>query len=232
MTKTICIVGMHRSGTSCLAGSLEQYGLYLGDVVNSAPHNKKGNKENSKTWDINDAVLLRSGGAWDKPPTKINWGDEERQKRDAYIESFKDKTIWGFKDPRTLLTLEFWLEGLPHLVLVGTFRHPLLVANSLEKRNGFTHDKSLKLWYDYNLILRNYALKAKFPLVCFENENKKYHEQVKAVAKIIGLENNEHSNSDSFFDEALRTKQLHSETNVEVDSQLISLYEDLCRMQL
>jgi len=29
----ILILGMHRSGTSCLAGCLEEAGLYLGDVT-------------------------------------------------------------------------------------------------------------------------------------------------------------------------------------------------------
>jgi len=42
----ILILGMHRSGTSCLAGCLEEAGLYLGDVNLKAGFNKKGNREN------------------------------------------------------------------------------------------------------------------------------------------------------------------------------------------
>ena len=45
-TQPIVILGMHRSGTSCLAGCLEELGLHLGTVITSAPHNKKGNREN------------------------------------------------------------------------------------------------------------------------------------------------------------------------------------------
>ena len=29
--RVVCILGMHRSGTSCLTGSLQQAGLFLGD---------------------------------------------------------------------------------------------------------------------------------------------------------------------------------------------------------
>lgn len=42
----VCVLGMHRSGTSVLAGCLGNYGLYLGEVVREAPHNKEGNNEN------------------------------------------------------------------------------------------------------------------------------------------------------------------------------------------
>ena len=44
-TPVVLVLGMHRSGTSCLAGSLQQAGLELGDVFTSNPFNKKGNRE-------------------------------------------------------------------------------------------------------------------------------------------------------------------------------------------
>jgi hypothetical protein len=42
MISPIIILGMHRSGTSLVAGCLEAAGLYLGPVNNYAPFNKKG----------------------------------------------------------------------------------------------------------------------------------------------------------------------------------------------
>lgn len=42
------ILGMHRSGTSSLAGSLESAGLNLEDVVNASPHDKKGKQSSEK----------------------------------------------------------------------------------------------------------------------------------------------------------------------------------------
>ncbi|WP_173204579.1 hypothetical protein [Sphingopyxis sp. BSNA05] len=37
----VLILGMHRSGTSCLAGALERCGLHLGDVRRTGTHNKR-----------------------------------------------------------------------------------------------------------------------------------------------------------------------------------------------
>jgi len=35
-SQAVLILGMHRSGTSCLAGSLQEAGLYLGEVNTAA----------------------------------------------------------------------------------------------------------------------------------------------------------------------------------------------------
>lgn len=63
----VMVLGMHRSGTSCLTGLLQQTGLELGDVVTEAPHNKKGNRENLDIMRLNDDVLAHSRGSWDRP---------------------------------------------------------------------------------------------------------------------------------------------------------------------
>ena len=44
--RTIAILGMHRSGTSALTGSLEQAGLYIGDTNHHADDNIRGNRDN------------------------------------------------------------------------------------------------------------------------------------------------------------------------------------------
>ena len=56
VTAPVAIVGMHRSGTSCLAGCLEDLGLTLGKVNRAAPHNLKGNNENPRFWDRKSVV--------------------------------------------------------------------------------------------------------------------------------------------------------------------------------
>ena len=53
----ILILGMHRSGTSCLAGSLQQQGVYLGEVHEWNPHNLKGNRENPHIMALNEGLL-------------------------------------------------------------------------------------------------------------------------------------------------------------------------------
>ena len=94
----VAVIGMHRSGTSCLAGCLEDLGLSLGDVVTSAPHNKKGNRENPRFWPVHDAVLARVGAAWDNPPTEpVAWTAQERADLRAVLADYDALPLpWGF----------------------------------------------------------------------------------------------------------------------------------------
>jgi hypothetical protein len=115
VTQAVLILGMHRSGTSCLTGSLQEAGLYLGAINESAPNNAKGNRENLAIMDLQNEVLAASGGAWDRPPDAVVWSAEHKARRDALIATYPADRIWGFKDPRTLLTLEGWQASRSHL---------------------------------------------------------------------------------------------------------------------
>lgn len=203
-SKVICVLGMHRSGTSCLAGCLQDYGLHLGDVVNAAPHNKKGNKENLTVRGINDLVLAASGGSWDQPPGTLSWNDGLRARRDELISSYANFPSWGFKDPRTLITLPFWLEALPNLHFIGTFRHPTAVAESFEKREGTDPTTAIALWKDYNLKLIEYIEIYNFPLVCFDWSYEKYCQSLLEICAHAGLNEIPAISGFSFYDSKLR----------------------------
>src|ERR1700722_1604349 len=131
---------MHRSGTSCLAGSLEEAGLHLGEVFRVGRHNLKGNRENGRIMALQEDILVHSGGTWNQPPEQECWSDAHRADRDSIVRSYGDVSVWGFKDPRTTLLVDFWREVLPGLRPVGTLRHPQCVAESLQKRGGGSID--------------------------------------------------------------------------------------------
>ena len=59
--RVVTILGMHRSGTSCLTGSLQACGLELGKFHASNKHNKKGNRENQDIIDLHEGTA--SAGA-------------------------------------------------------------------------------------------------------------------------------------------------------------------------
>lgn len=67
----ICILGMHRSGTSLLTRILNLIGVYLGSdealTVEPAEANPKGYWEHHEITSISDAILKRPGGSWDAP---------------------------------------------------------------------------------------------------------------------------------------------------------------------
>lgn len=199
MAPPVAVLGMHRSGTSSLAGSLEEAGLHLGEVVTQAQHNRKGNRESLAVRDLNDRLLEHNGGAWDRPPATVLWDDDFRTQRAAVIAAHAADWRWGFKDPRTLLTLGFWQEGLPELALVGTFRHPSAVAASLERRDGLAPEVGLRLWEAYNLRLVAAYEAGPFPLVSFDLPSDEYAAAVGAMARALDL-----PEQPGFFSEDLR----------------------------
>ncbi|HRY14456.1 MAG TPA: glycosyltransferase, partial [Candidatus Competibacteraceae bacterium] len=202
VSQSVLILGMHRSGTSCLAGSLQEAGLYLGEVNTAAPHNAKGNRESRAIMALHDELLQANGGAWDAPPERVVWPADYRARRDAIIAAYPADQIWGFKDPRTLLTLEGWLEVLPAVRCVGTFRHPLAVAASLQARNGFSVEKSLVLWEAYNRLLLRYQRRFGFPILCFDWPPARYQQCLRKITPRLGLTIPE--TGLTFFETALR----------------------------
>ncbi|HEX7672449.1 MAG TPA: hypothetical protein VF395_22800 [Polyangiaceae bacterium] len=227
MNRVVCIVGMHRSGTSSLAGSLEEAGLHLGEVITSAPHNFKGNRENRRIMDLQEAVLVHSGGSWDRPPERATWSDEHRASRDAIIHSYEHTPVWGFKDPRTLLLLDFWREALSTLTFVGTFRHPLLVAESLSRRNGGSTEQWLDLWAAYTE--RQLALhdSGPFPIVRFDAGEDVYRRSLAVMMETLGLRAPARL---GFFDPVLKH---HVEPEPRALPERIQrLYDRLCRIAI
>lgn len=179
---------MHRSGTSALAGCLETYGLFLGDVVRTAPHNRRGNNENLEIRTLHDQVLADSEGAWDNPPPVVTWHAEHRRTLRYIIDAFADAGRWGFKDPRTLLTLDAWLEEIPDLTLVGTFRHPARVVHSLLARHpSMQRRHALELWFTYNEVLLSLVRDRGALIICFDLPTAHYLASVRQLANAITL---------------------------------------------
>lgn len=202
----VVIIGMHRSGTSCLAGSLQQCGLYLGKVFEKNEHNKKGNRENASIMNLNDKVLSFNKGSWINPPKNIIWNSSLQIERDEIINEFlaQNKKLWGFKDPRTLFTLPFWTDRINNINLVGTFRNPMSVAKSLLARNGIEIVLGLGLWKKYNEKLLVLHEKYRFPLVSFDVSSEIYAKQINKISLALGLKEQEINFDKLFFDESLR----------------------------
>ena len=212
-----CVLGMHRSGTSCLAGILKGSGLEFGEVVNSAPHNLRGNQENLEIRNLNDAVLLESNGAWNNPPAKISWDSNHLKIREKILEKFRkiDGSQCGFKDPRTVLTLPFWRENLSDykINLVGTIRHPLAVASSLYARDRIPMDKGINLWLKYNSIILREWRKTPFPIVRFDQSASDYLNSVDNLLIKLKFRNN----GLDFFTPELVHQSAASEENLPKD---------------
>ena len=151
----IAIAGMHRSGTSMVASLLRQAGLYLGrdeEMLPPAADNPGGFWEHAEFVALNDEVLHRAGAAWDSPPDQTTF-DSARDllsRARALIARFDGHERWGWKDPRTSLTLPFWQPLLPHIRVVIVLRNPLEVGHSLAARNRVSVAFGLRLWRRYH----------------------------------------------------------------------------------
>ncbi len=187
--KTLLILGMHRSGTSCLTGSLQQAGLALGEFSDWNPHNLKGNRENTEIMSLNEKVLNANGGSWDNPPKKVSWPPVFKARARQILEKYAEYPFWGFKDPRTIFTLEGWLDLGITPSHIGIFRHPLAVAGSLMRRNGdaMNQRQALSLWYEYNKrLVRRYKI-SPFPLLCFDWPEEVFHAALDKALLKVGL---------------------------------------------
>lgn len=201
--RVICILGMHRSGTSCLTGSLQEAGVDLGECHTWNPYNLKGNRENQKIIDINDSVLQHNGGSWDRPPRHVSWGEEHVLAARTVLEGHAGVKCFGFKDPRTLLTLSGWVQLFPAMEFVGIFRHPNSVAQSLEKRSEMPREEGLKLWYQYNKRLYRQLQKNHFPILCFDEESSVFQRKLNRVIDDVQCGAGQWRGE--FYDEALRS---------------------------
>ncbi|CAA0110895.1 Uncharacterised protein [Halioglobus japonicus] len=186
-TRVLAILGMHRSGTSCLTGSLQAAGLFLGDCHTWNKHNEKGNRENQKFVDLHDAILAANGGAWDSPPATAVWQDEHVAWATDLLQAHAGESTFGFKDPRALLVIDGWKALYPKMEFIGIYRHPNAVAKSLEKRNYRHRDEWLELWYAYNTILYQQYLSNPFPILCFDDDEALLDDKIIRAAGQLGL---------------------------------------------
>lgn len=228
MNNAIIILGMHRSGTSCLTGCLKNSGLHLGDVSESNKYNKKGNQENKEVFRLNEEVLNYNNGGWNKPPIEeLKWSDNHATKRNQILQNYnKLLKPWGIKDPRMLITYDFWKDHLPKHAIVGSFRHPVAVAKSLTARKhpklAMTFENALSLWKIYNEKLIELYEQIKFPIINFDLERNEYLSKIEIITKKLKLMK---GSSPDFFDSELVNHKQHNKNCCPSD--IIHLYKKL-----
>jgi hypothetical protein len=149
--RPIIVLGMHRSGTSAVTRAIGLLGAEMGDQDQLHKHH-----ENVALRKVNRALLEAGAGTWDAPPDR-GWLDNPPVRnllgraRTVAGRQFGAAEIAVWKDPRTCLTLPFWLdvfEEPPVFLLIH--RHPTEVADSLTSRNHLTREHGYALWERYN----------------------------------------------------------------------------------
>ena len=192
----------------------------LGDVVTSAPHNRKGNREVLKIRALHDDLLHCSGGSWDHPPSEVVWRQVHCSLRDDIIFGYQHEHCWGFKDPRSLFCLKGWLEALPQLQAVAIFRHPEAVARSLQAREGMPLSDGLILWRLYNQQLLYWMDQLEVPLLHFSSDFNAFCADAAALIDQLDLPHRINAQALQFPDASLQ-HQSPSELLLPLDVQVL-----------
>ena len=157
--KALVVLGMHRSGTSALAGLLHETGIDMGPTLMSgrAGENDKGFWEHERIVAIPDRLPACFGSGWsDTRPLPPDWTSTEfaRQCQEEICqvieEDFGSQLLWALKDPRMCRLLPLWMPVFERLevepLLLCIVRNPLEVAASLERLDHMSVDHALLLW--------------------------------------------------------------------------------------
>ena len=159
MGKILAITGMHRSGTSLVANYLQLCGVHIGDTLHPADRgNPRGYYEDVDFLKFHKDLLsflglsiflLEEKQLRSQVPARFGLRAKE------IIEKKERYTVWGWKDPRTSLFLDFWQEIIHDLKVLFLLRHPVSVVGSLLRRGTDRIVKrrpsiAFQSWHCYN----------------------------------------------------------------------------------
>ena len=144
MNKTFVVLGCHRSASSLVARALHEAGVHMGDnLLSGLPDNPEGHFEDMDFLAKNVELL---GGDF--------WRDVDRPLQDAdtgeLVRSKDCRPLWGWKDPRTVMTIDRYFGHLADPIIVALFRKPELVGKSLARRGDMSEAEGADLARAYN----------------------------------------------------------------------------------
>ncbi len=169
-SRPLILAGMHRSGTSLVAAFLAALGVPMGERMLAADtNNRRGYFEDADFLAFQRRILQEISPANDGGHADWGWTESERLDRsllaryaeEARALAAQRSGLWGFKDPRTTLLLDFWdevLAGRPLYVLV--YRFPWEVAESMQRLGAAVFldhpEYAWRIWTFYNRHLLDF----------------------------------------------------------------------------
>jgi len=158
LNHALVILGMHRSGTSSVAGALAQLGAKApSTLMPGHPDNPKGYWESEVLTKLSEDVLESGGSSWsDWRPFNPSWTKSKAAKAlslsivAALRAEFESAPLIVLKDPRLCRIFPVWSAALkaanyePRIMI--PLRSPVEVAASLSARDGFSQAHGLLIW--------------------------------------------------------------------------------------
>lgn len=170
--RVVVVTGMHRSGTSLVASVLQRAGAHMGErLLEADRRNPRGFFEDVDFYGFHQQAFADRGRTpYVGSDFRFEATPAEIEQAQRLVAAREHQALWGFKDPRACLFLEFWRARIPHACFLLLYRHPLEVLASLVRR-GEPHtvglSEGIEAWYAYNLAIRRFAAEhADASLVC------------------------------------------------------------------
>ncbi len=181
------IVGMHRSGTSCITSILARNGLHLSsDLLEANGINPEGFWESNEVIRINDLALGRFTYDYTNPAGVVTRFPRTLLRRaERYLLALASEPVVGWKDPRMTITWPAWHELLykNRHVVVACFRHPRNVANSFTAADrNLPYEIALDCWRKYNSMVSSIVAD-----IVFINFDEPLEPQIEYACSRVGL---------------------------------------------
>jgi hypothetical protein len=192
--KTVVILGMHRSGTSMVTGILSKLGVDVGKRLlypNAA--NPLGYFEDVDFFELNKQILRAAGGSWKAPPDikDILAQRDEFSRPIRNLIKRKESKLWGWKDPRTSLTIELYLPFLTNAHFIVCHRDSKEVARSLAQRENWKIQRGIRLKKAYDERINSFFEKCnrlnRFD-INYENIISNSEEAIDDIIGFLGIE--------------------------------------------
>jgi len=170
----VVVAGMHRSGTSLVASILSSLGVDMGERQLAADrHNPRGYFEDLDFLTLNREMLRAAAASDDGGHPDWGWTESERLDRDRFA-AWRERAarlvgehavapggaLWGWKDPRSTLLLDFWDPLLAGARYVLVYRFPWEVADSMQRLGAEVFlrrpDYAWRIWAFYNRHLLDF----------------------------------------------------------------------------
>lgn len=240
MKECVVVLGMHRSGTSALAGMLSALGVYPGgELLEASSSNKKGYFENSNAYTLNKEILLAMNSSWDDE--RFQYNKLEPKLEEEFIEKAKEilaqdyKFIESFvlKDPRMCLLFPIWEAALLQLDIkikpIFIIRNPMEVSLSLSRRNSISEEKSLILWANHYFQAEMHTRKYKRLIILY---NELLYETTDVIDDIesfleINFDKNIKTEASGFLEKGIKNNRLAQASISGIPHIFNSLYVEL-----
>lgn len=219
MKESIIVLGVHRSGTSVLAGLISILGAYPGsDLMKPTEDNPKGYFENNRIVVLNERILADNNASWDDPSFTVD--SIPKSKLREYVDAAKliledelkyvKKII--IKDPRICILFPVWEQALKELSVkikvIFIYRSPLEVAQSLKKRknDSLAVEHGLMLWAHLFLQSEYYSRSYDPLFLEYDDDFQNLDDVLKKIQSFIGGELNKSKikNAKTFYSPKLK----------------------------